>query len=150
MTSESDDRLAIHELLARYSHAIDGRDYAAWVDCFTADGVLVSAMGVSSGRLELEAFAKTYEAGRARMPNARHFMTNIATKIDGDRASARSYVQITTSNPQGVRVLFTGQYDDELVRIDGMWKFAERRGIPDTSIAESAAWRAAQAKAGPD
>jgi ketosteroid isomerase-like protein len=147
MTSPIEDQLAIHELLARYSHTIDGRDYAAWVDCFTPEGVLVSAMGVSSGRAELEAFARTYEESRARMPNARHFMTNIATSVDGDRATARSYVQITTSDPRGVRVLFTGQYDDTLAKVDGAWKFVERRGLPDTSIAEAAAWRAEQAKA---
>lgn len=144
MTSIVEDRLAIHELLARYSHTIDGRDYAAWVECFTPDGVLQSAMGVSSGHAELKTFAETYERNRERMPNARHFMTNIATTVEGDQATARSYVQITTSDPRGVRLLFTGQYDDRLVKVDGAWKFKERKGIPDTSIEEAAAWRAGQ------
>ena len=147
MTSNCDDKIAIHELLARYSHTIDGRDYAAWVECFTPDGVLHSAMGVSSGHAELTVFAETYERNRQRMPNARHFMTNIATRIEGDRAFVRSYVQITSSDPSGVRLLFTGQYDDDLIKVGDEWKFKIRRGIPDTSIEEAAAWRAAR-KAG--
>lgn len=145
MTSTLEERIAIYELIARYSHTIDGRDYEAWVDCFTPEGALHSAVGTSSGHAELREFAKSYEASRARMPNARHYMTNVATEIDGERATSRSYVQITTSDPRGVRVLFTGQYDDKLVKVDGRWKFVERRGIPDTSVAETAAYRAEQA-----
>ena len=142
--SDVEDRVAIHELLARYSHTIDGRDYDAWVDCFVPEGTLVSAVGSSSGHDALRQFAVEYEKSRARMPNARHYMTNIAVDLDGDRATSRSYVQITVSEPRGVRVLFTGQYDDRLVRVAAGWRFLERRGIPDTSIAETAAWRAAQ------
>ena len=100
MTSAIEDRLAIHELLARYSHAIDGRDYEAWVGCFTPDGVLHSAMGVSSGHDELRLFAQTYDRNRERMPSARHFMTNIATTLEGETATARSYVQITSSGAE--------------------------------------------------
>jgi uncharacterized protein (TIGR02246 family) len=142
--SAFEDRLAIHELIARYSHAIDGGDYEAWVDCFTPDAVFHSALGVSTGHEEIRAFARNYETSRARMPNARHYMTNIAAEVDGDEATCRSYVIITTSEPRGVRIHFTGQYDDRLVKLDGAWKFRERRGIPDTSIADTAAWRAAQ------
>ena len=144
--SDVADRIAIHDLLARYSHTIDGGDYEAWIDCFTPEGSLVSAVGTSSGRDALRTFAKNYDASRVRMPHARHYMTNIACKIDGESATARSYVQITTSAPSGVRVLFTGQYDDRLIKQDGHWKFVERRGIPDTSIAETTAWREAQGK----
>ena len=143
--SDLEDRLAIFDLIARYSHTIDGRDYDAWVNCFVPEGTLVSAMGTSSGHSALRKFAADYEKARAKMPNARHFMTNIAVSIEGDTAKSRSYVQITTSEPKGVRVLFTGQYDDKLERVDGEWKFRERRGIPDTSVAESAAHRASQA-----
>lgn len=143
--SDVEDRVAIHELLARYSHTIDGRDYDAWVDCFVPEGTLVSAVGTSFGHDALRQFAVNYEASRVRMPNARHYMTNITVELEGDRASARSYVQITVSEPRGVRIVFTGQYDDRLVKVGTGWKFLERRGIPDTSIAETAAWRAAQA-----
>lgn len=144
MTIDLENRMAIHELIARYSHLIDGREYDAWVQCFTPDGALHSAVGVAAGHEALRAFASDYEARRARMPNARHYITNLAIDLDGDRATARSYVQITSSEPRGVRVVFTGQYDDRLVRVDGAWKFKERRGIPDTSVAEMAAYRAEQ------
>lgn len=142
--SAVEDRLEILDLIARYSHTIDGRDYDAWVECFTPDGSLHSAMGVSSGHEELKTFAKTYEAARARMPSARHFMTNIAIVLDGETATSRSYVMITVSDPSGVRILFSGQYDDKLVKAGGRWKFKQRLGIPDTSIAETQAHRAQQ------
>ena len=35
MTLPIEERMAILDLLARYNHAIDGRDTAAWLDCFT-------------------------------------------------------------------------------------------------------------------
>ena len=144
--NDVEDRLAIHELLARYSHTIDSGEYEAWIDCFVPEGTLVSAVGTSSGHEALRVFAANYDASRARMPHARHYMTNIACEIDGEIATARSYVQITSSAPSGVRTLFTGQYDDELAKVGGKWKFVERRGIPDTSIAETVAWRADQDK----
>lgn len=34
------DHLAIEQLYARYSHAVDRGDGDAWAACFTADGVL--------------------------------------------------------------------------------------------------------------
>src|ERR1043166_3096624 len=36
------DRLAIHDLLVRYTTALDAGDVATVVDCFTADAVLES------------------------------------------------------------------------------------------------------------
>ncbi len=115
------------------------------MQCFTPDGALHSAVGVSAGHAALREFARNYEVSRQRMPNARHFMTNVATEVAGDTATCRSYVQITTSDPRGVRFVFTGQYDDILVKVGGNWKFKERRGIPDTSLAETAAYRSEQA-----
>ena len=39
-TLTAEDRIEIHELLARRGYASDTEDVAAWVDTFTGDGVL--------------------------------------------------------------------------------------------------------------
>src|SRR5687768_2424685 len=45
-----EDRIAINELLARYSNAIDDRDMDVFADCFTEDFEFESVAGHSRGR----------------------------------------------------------------------------------------------------
>ena len=39
LVQEIEDKLAIHEMEARYCHASDFGDIEGWVNCFTEDGV---------------------------------------------------------------------------------------------------------------
>jgi hypothetical protein len=56
------------------------------------------------------------------------FMTQVgAIVIDGTAATARSYCLETLQFHDGTTRQLIGTYDDELRRVDGVWRFSVRR-----------------------
>lgn len=56
-----------------------------------------------------------------------HRLSNIVIALDGDRASARTYVDgliLGPDNASGVSAV--GFYDDDLIRTDRGWRIARR------------------------
>ncbi len=122
-----EDRLEIADLVARYNHAVDGGDGDAFAATFTDDGALDAAGRVIEGRAALATFAKGLP-GSVRVP--RHIASNLV--IDGDseagRATLAAYVQMyaLADDPPRQQVAASGVYDDQLVRVDGRWRFVRR------------------------
>src|SRR4051794_31677493 len=90
-----DERDVLHRLYA-YGHAIDYGNEAAWVDCFTADGVFDIRSGVAgrprqvvSGHDELRDFA----AGHTRAPELwhKHMLVEPVIALDVDTATSDAY-----------------------------------------------------------
>ena len=128
MTSALEDKLAIEELIATYNQSLDGGNYEGWLACWADDAVFDGLGKYLVGIQAIRGFADGYEVGyRQRLPALKHYTINILSKIDGDRASSSSYVQLTTLSDKGVRILLTGSYEDDLKRIDGRWRFARRK-----------------------
>jgi uncharacterized protein (TIGR02246 family) len=130
MALSAEDQLAIRDLAARYNHAIDGGDGAAYADTFVEDGVLDAGELVLEGRKALEEFATAF-AGSMRAP--RHIATSLVIDGEGDRAELRAYVQMFAmvgQPPQHV-VTASGTYADSLARVDGSWRFVRRTFNPD-------------------
>jgi hypothetical protein len=127
------DRLAIHELVARYCHCIDRGRWDELVDLFTADCCLdlSQVLGRYEGRDGLRQFADTMRPLGLFM---RHFVTNVVVHIDGDSARAESYV-IAMTGAAGKPQQATGFYDDEFVKRDGGWLFQRRRLTLDVPAA---------------
>jgi len=50
--------------------------------------------------------------------------------VDGDRAAVRSYVLVVGGGSE-VRLGVAGRYEDELRRVNGSWRFAERKAHLD-------------------
>lgn len=69
---------------------------------------------------------RLYENGT---PRCRHLVTNLIIEPDGvDRARAQSYVvviQQTRTLP--LQPIVAGDYLDRFVKVEGHWRFAERR-----------------------
>jgi uncharacterized protein (TIGR02246 family) len=127
MPLSTDDHLAILDLAARYNHAIDGGDPQAWADTFTADGVFVSTRsGRHAGREALVAFAEDFARTRKGI---RHWVNNLV--VEGDsatgRASLRCYLLLWDTNQSPPAVVGAADYEDDLVRVDGAWRFARRQ-----------------------
>ena len=132
-----EDKLAIEELIARYNQSLDSGDYETWLSCWAEDAVFDGLGKLLSGIGPIRGFAQSYDANyRLRIHALKHFTVNILSKVDGDRATASSYLQLTSMGSKGVHILFTGRYEDDLKRVDGAWRFARRRLHQDFPPAE--------------
>ncbi|MEX2031233.1 MAG: nuclear transport factor 2 family protein [Dehalococcoidia bacterium] len=124
MPLTTDDRLAIQDLAARYNTAIDSGNGDAWAATFTPDGTFESGGRTHQGTDALATFANGFAE---RMAGARHWNNNLVIEGDGDQATLGCYLLLM----KGGQVLTSARYEDTLRRVDGAWRFASRRVIPD-------------------
>jgi hypothetical protein len=123
---EISDRMEITDLLARYSAAIDGRDWDALDVLFTADAVIdYSEMGGIRGTLPEQ---KAFLAENVPVfPVSQHLAATSTFDFDGDTARVRTICfnpMVVTDEQQ---VLFCGLwYRDELVRTPDGWRICAR------------------------
>lgn len=118
-----EDREAIRERLYEYGYRLDERDWAGWAALFTEDGVGdFEGWRVAEGRDELEAFGRDV-VGESFEYSA-HVTHNPLVEVEGDRASARRYVEVFYALTDGTTAWRQGRYDDRLRRVDGEWLFA--------------------------
>lgn len=128
MPSQLEDKHAIEELIARYNQSLDGGDYAQWVACWADDAVLDGIGKLLTGKAQIQAFADQYESStRFRINALKHFTVNILSTITGDKATSSSYLQLLSTTDKGVKIIFTGRYEDDLKRVNGQWQFARRK-----------------------
>jgi hypothetical protein len=118
------DKLEITELMSRYNYAMDQTKPEDWADTFTETGELqVNGSTMAKGRAQLVAMVQKAAAGEYR---GRHWVCNTIIDGDGDKARLRAYVLSIGIN-EGIAPRVMGEYDDELVRVNGKWKFQLRR-----------------------
>lgn len=132
----AEDRAEIINLQGRYLFAMDFHDAETYASTFAEDGVINWARGEISGRQNIYEFmaSGTYDptsgAEAGKWPAAsRHFITNQVIKVEGNTARALTY-WFQATNPGADRRTMVlglfGNYDDELVKIDGKWYFKKR------------------------
>ena len=126
------DRGAIENLLARYCELFDSGDMDGYVALFT-DAHIANQFATSKGPEELRAFFERNGLFYDGLPHTRHVISNLHIEVadDGANAKARSYVtvfQALTDFP--LQPVFIGQYQDELVKVDGQWRFSARACEP--------------------
>ena len=127
MTPSLEDRLGVSDLFTRYTCALDAGQVDTIVDCFTEDGVLVSpAVRAHRGRPALRAFAERFARFQANGSQLRHVISNLMMQVDGDRAHATCYLTVFLTRDGKSRLLAPGQYDCELRKTDGVWRFQSR------------------------
>lgn len=124
-----DDRIEIQDLLVRYCHALDDRDWAAFEQLFTADAIIdFSAFG--GPRCGAPALAEFLRGVAAQVPGWQHTISTLLLSGSGDRIQSRCAAQVmmVTKNDDGSdRVNFNGLwYRDRLVRTPRGWRIAER------------------------
>ncbi|NNL66707.1 MAG: nuclear transport factor 2 family protein [Myxococcales bacterium] len=128
-TREISDRIQINDLLIRYTRAIDEKDWALLDTCFTPDAHVdyTSAGGIAGDYPKVRAWL---EQALSPFPVTVHALANSVVEIDGDQATARSYVHnpMTFNNPDGSVHIFTvgAFYNDKLVWTDDGWRIRER------------------------
>lgn len=118
------ERSAIHQLVARYSYAMDDatENGDRLARLFLPDGVLVVPDATVAGRAALAGFARER---RTRMAT---LVTNVFLEGDGDRATGRVYIlEVRGDDPDGVGTLSTGGlFLDRYQRTAEGWRFARR------------------------
>jgi len=117
------DRAAISDLIVAMARALDERDGAAYAELFTDDGVLELGDLRIEGR---EALADGVAHNLGRYAAVWHLSSNHGIEIDGDRASARSYVVGVHRHGDDLEqhADMAGWYDTTLERTGDGWRFA--------------------------
>ncbi|CQD02761.1 Putative lumazine-binding protein [Mycolicibacterium conceptionense] len=120
------DREDITEVLVRYATGIDRRDWPLFRTVFTDDCVLdYGEIGTWNG---VDAVTEFMDQSHAMAGHTMHRLSNHAIAVDGDTATARTYIDgliMAQDNNSGVNAI--GFYDDELVRTPAGWRIARRR-----------------------
>ena len=126
---EISDRLEIYDLLARYSCAVDSRDWNALDELF-ADGAVVDYTEMGGPRGDLATIKEFLGTAFATVASSQHLVGSVRIAVDGDTASVRSICHnpMVLDTGGGSRLtFFCGLwYRDRLVRTATGWRFAER------------------------
>lgn len=120
------DEQDVAKILVRYATAIDRRDWELFRTCFTED-VLAEYEGLDPWR-SVEEITESMTTSHADMGHTMHQLSNLAITVDGDTATARTYVDAILMAVDGKTGLNPrGFYDDELVRTAIGWRITHRR-----------------------
>jgi len=120
-----EDRLAIRELIERFSAAVIRIDAGRFAATFADDGawILPSMPEGAKGRDRIrEAFAE-------KLAYVEHIhMVGFPDELafDGDRASGKTYCRELIFTKDGDQKVLIGCFHDEYVRQDGEWLFLSR------------------------
>ena len=130
------DRAQIEDLMARYLFAIDYADWDAYVATFAPDGELTFASGTSKGRDAIraavtrfaEGIGRFYHTADGKPAKLRHIILQSVIRVEGDRAWARTQWLEMANHGEGdqPKIGTYGEYEDEMVKLDGHWLFAKR------------------------
>ncbi len=125
------DRIEIEELLARYSRALDYRNFEELEAIFTADALFdAGGLGSPSGPA---AIAAMIEGTIGHLDATQHLVGKSLVDFgeDGDTAEVRTYLisqHIRESTEGPVKHYFLGgEYYDRVVRTPDGWRIAFRR-----------------------
>ena len=126
-----EDLLAIHQLFVDYGLALDAGDFDAYAALFAEDGeVLLGPMGRAKGPTEIKALMTKTLAGAAG--SSFHIISSPQVQLDGDTATSQVMWSVVNHDDNGqAKLSMLGRHRDNLVRENGTWKFARRRGYVD-------------------
>jgi uncharacterized protein (TIGR02246 family) len=118
------DKAEISELILTFVHSLDRRDWDAYANTFTEDGVFEIMGQRRTGRVEIG-------AGPARdlglFARTQHFSTNHAIELAKDTATAIHYlfaVHIPDADRPDEHADIGGQYRCQCTRTDDGWRFS--------------------------
>lgn len=130
-TLTTEDKLAIHELLARSAWAYDENRMDVMEACFTPEAQMRlqiargDVIGPHDGRdAVLELIRGAIES---QSDQRRHVISNVFFESeDADRAVVLSNLTLLGTADDSTSVLSAGLYRDTVVRTDGGWRFSDR------------------------
>jgi uncharacterized protein (TIGR02246 family) len=130
------DELAIRDLVARYSDAVNRRDETAWAATWAEDGRWYLGAQASEGR---EKIVTTWRTLMGLFEFVAQLPAHGIIEVDGDEATGRWTIQEIGRPKGGPGSSTIALYDDLYRRDAGDWRIVERRfqvlytGPPDLS-----------------
>jgi hypothetical protein len=131
-----DDTTEVANLIARYAELIDSGDFDGVAGLLAHAGVGAGdGSALLTGRKALAGlFTTTTRLYPDGTPGTKHVTTNLILEMDEEAgtATARSYwtvLQAVAGLP--LQPILAGRYHDRFERVDGAWRFAERRYLVD-------------------
>ncbi len=119
-----EDRVAIQELMARYSDAVNRSDGDAWISTWAEKGARWSLMGQSAdGR---EAILGLWQGIMEGFEFALFMPGSNLCSISGDKASGHWYQQEHLRDKEGLGQIAFSRYADTYVKVGGQWYFETR------------------------
>jgi 3-phenylpropionate/cinnamic acid dioxygenase small subunit len=126
VASVLEEKDAIRELMARYCFHFDNGEFDAWLDLFTPNGAFdLGSRGRFGGRESLRKFLQGLPLTNG-VPMMKHCVMNSIVSVDGNAATAQSYVVvIREGDPLALSV--AARYADQLEKTADGWRFSERK-----------------------
>ena len=121
------DYIEIEQLYAKYNHALDSGDAAAWADTYTADGVFRKT---TVGRDALLKFVENFSKSSGGA--FRHWNSNRTVVGTADGADGSVYLMLWNVGVKPQAIVTTGIYIDKLVKTPAGWRFKSRDIKGDT------------------
>jgi len=127
-TLNTEDRIALHELIARYSHLLDRGGIDRMGEIFTDDcHFTVAHYDVDIHGLP--ALIGFFHATMATVPHVRHIITNVFTEItdtDTDTNSANMHAYLHVVDAATNAITAVAAYHDRCIKTDAGWRIAIR------------------------
>lgn len=131
------DIVLIHQLLGRYGHLVDARDWDAFAELFVPEASIDYRS--SSGRVEREGRDAIVEWFRGVPHPGAHHVTNIVVDehpdADGRVAVHSKFFAPYTREEHVPKRVYGGDYHDLVVRTDAGWRFVWKQCIPRWNLA---------------
>ncbi len=129
--ADPDAAVAVHNLLFRYAEAIDAGDFEGIAELLAhariggEDGEAV-VLGRAGVLAMFTGSTRRYPDGT---PGTRHVTSNVILEAgpDGTVDARSTYTVLQAVAGLPLQPIVSGRYRDRFERIDGAWRFAERR-----------------------
>lgn len=129
-TALREDQAQISDVLIRYATGIDQCDWQLFRTCWTTD--IVADYGSFGQFTNVETITEAMTRSHEKLASTHHRMSNLVIDIDGDQATARSYVHavlmLDTDDPtKWIETI--GHYNDTLIRTSKGWQITTRTSV---------------------
>lgn len=136
-----EDRLAIQEMIARYSYTYDGKDASGFAQVFAENGVFeIFVPGATHPAVRLQSRREIHEWAAPRLHERigrftdRHHQSGILfDDLTGEEARVRVMVLVTRQESAGAQPYanLTGEYHDVWRKTPDGWRLAHRAAYID-------------------
>ncbi|MDR6123520.1 3-phenylpropionate/cinnamic acid dioxygenase small subunit [Bacillus sp. SLBN-46] len=128
---DTTEKMKIGELLSKSAYALDERKLEMLGECFSEDAIFTmriaegNLVGPFTGHGEIMNLMK--DSMETQTDKRRHVVSNVFfEKVDSEHASVLSYLSLFATENGNIKLLTTGLYQDEVVKINHQWKIKKR------------------------